>query len=35
MRIVEDEYNWKRADATVVVLEEGTENVEFENPLKI
>ena len=35
MRIVEDEYNWKRADATVVVLEEGTENVEFETPLKI
>lgn len=35
MRIVEDEYNWKRADATVLLLEEGTQNIEFETPLKI
>lgn len=35
MRIIEDEYNWKRADATVIVLDAGTENVAFETPLKI
>lgn len=35
MRIIEDEYNWKRADATVIVLDVGTENVAFETPLKI
>ena len=35
MRIIEDEYNWKRADATVIALDAGTENVAFETPLKI
>lgn len=35
MRIIEDEYNWRRAAATVIMLEQGTENVIFETPLKV
>lgn len=35
MRIVEDEYNWKRAESTVVTLDKGSANVSFDTPLKI
>lgn len=35
MRIVEDEYNWKRAEPTVVTLEESPVYIEFDTPLKI
>lgn len=35
MRIVEDEYNWKRESPVKVVLESGPQNITFERPLKI
>ncbi|MDO4187584.1 MAG: hypothetical protein Q4D29_01215 [Lachnospiraceae bacterium] len=35
MRIVEDEYNWKRADPTVITLTETPTSIEFDTPLKI
>lgn len=35
MRIVEDEYNWKRANPTVITLTETPTSIEFETPLKI
>lgn len=35
MRIVEDEYNWKRAEPTVVTLTQTPSTIEFETPLKI
>lgn len=35
MRIVEDEYNWKRAVPTVITLNETPTSIEFDTPLKI
>lgn len=35
MRIVEDEYNWKRAEPTVLTLDEKVSAIEFDAPLKI
>ena len=35
MRIVEDEYNWKRAEPTVLTIDESPKSIIFETPLKI
>lgn len=35
MRIIEDEYNWKRAMPTVLTLDKKVSTIEFETPLKI
>lgn len=35
MRIIEDEYNWKRAEPVELTLDETLATIEFEQPLKI